>query len=243
MLPSFVDWSRLPGASVAVELQSAFQNVAGDVGGTAARCVGVGAQPDQGLGGFHLQLSDEHPVAWLTSARLNAFSSAQALLLGSPTAACKSPSIRSSSGTPASSAAATALAKFLVRQVAGLRAEEVQGTDIFACHQDGYRVDASDLIGQHGRPVRGPSNLSWIREVDDQDRDPLRHRLQARSLAKRELQFVVGAGVRAARSQCSAARAFEDERDGRRVNIEQNHAGLAQPVGGLYPTPTVDGRE
>ncbi|WP_233213366.1 fatty acyl-AMP ligase [Mycobacterium hubeiense] len=51
------------------------------------------------------------PVAWLTSARLRVWSSAQASVVGSLAAACRSASRRSSMGTPAISAATTAPAK------------------------------------------------------------------------------------------------------------------------------------
>ena len=37
------------------------------------------------------------------------------------------------------------------------------------------------------------------------------------------------------------AGAVEDERDGRRVNVEEHHARLTQTVGGVYPPPAVDG--
>lgn len=47
-------------ASVGLELQSALEDVAGDVGGAAAGGVSVSAQPDKGLGQLNLQLGDEH---------------------------------------------------------------------------------------------------------------------------------------------------------------------------------------
>ncbi|MGO9508383.1 MAG: hypothetical protein ACLPXZ_13960 [Mycobacterium sp.] len=57
------------------------------------------------------------------------------------------------------------------------------------------------------------------------------------------MQFVVRARRLAAGSQCSAARTVEDDRNRSRINVEQNHTGLAQTVGGFYPAPAVDGRE
>src|ERR1700751_3155543 len=47
-------------ASVGLELQSAVENVAGNVGGAATGGVGVSPQPDQGLSRLDLQLGDEH---------------------------------------------------------------------------------------------------------------------------------------------------------------------------------------
>jgi hypothetical protein len=81
-------------------------------------------------------------------------------------------------------------------------------------------------MAQHGGPVGRPAHLLRIGEVDDQHRNPRRDRVQARSLAEGELQFVVYTGGRATGSQRSATRAVEDERDSRCVNAEQNHAGL-----------------
>ena len=144
---------------------------------------------------------------------------------------------------PASSAAATAPARSSLEQSAGLRAEEVEGADVFAGHHDGHREDAADLVGEHGGAVDGPASLVGVGEVGDQDRGPRRDGVQARSLAEGELQFVVHARGRAAGSQCSAVGAVEDQRDRRCVDVEQHHAGLAQPVGGLYPAPAVDGGE
>ena len=66
---------------------------------------------------------------------------------------------------------------------------------------------------------------------------------EARALAEDELQFVVHARGRAAGSERSAVGAVEDQGDRRRVDVEEHHAGLTQPVGGLYPTPAVDGGE
>ncbi len=94
-------------------------------------------------------------MAWLTSARDSALSSAHTSLLGSVTAACRSACMRSSSGMPAGEAAR-----------------------------------------------RAPAWLPVFR---------WRH-------------------------------TFEDERNRRRINVEQHYAGLAKRVSGLYPAPTINGR-
>ena len=166
-------------------------------------------------------------MAWLTSARLSVLSSAQASLLGSATAALqvgvqqvqKRDACELRGGDPAG--------QILGQQWARLRAEEIEGADKFAGHDDGYRGDTSDLVGQHGGPVRGPASFLRIGEVDDQNRNPLRDRVQARSLAEGELQFVIHAGGRAAGTQCSAARTVEDKRNRCCVNVEETHTGLA----------------
>lgn len=61
-----------------------------------------------------------------------------------------------------------------------------------------------------------------------------------KALPEDELKFVVPTGRRAASSQCSAARAIEDDRDRGGVDVEQNHTRLAQAVRGPYPAPAVD---
>ena len=205
--------------------------------------VSVGAQPDQGLGRLNLQLGDEHAggLADLRAAQRVQFCPGIAVGVGDGGLQVAVQEVQQRDAGELRGGDRTG--QVLARQLARLRAEEVEGADIFAGHDDGYRVDASDLVGQHGGPVGGPSNLLWIGEVDDQNRNPPRDRVQARSLAEGELQFVVRAGGRAAGSQCSAARAVEDERNRRCVNVEENHAGLAQPVGGIYPAPPVDGGE
>jgi hypothetical protein len=67
------------------------------------------------------------------------------------------------------------------------------------------------------------------------------NRVQTGSLAKGELQFVVLSRIRVAGSQCSAIRAVENEGYRCRVDVEETHAHLAQAVGGVHPTPSVDG--
>ena len=68
----------------------------------------------------------------------------------------------------------------------------------------------------------------------------VRDGVQAGALAEGELEFVVHTGGGAAGSEGSAVGAVEDEGNGRGVNVEEHHAGLAQPVGGLYPPPAID---
>ncbi len=126
-------------------------------------------------------------------------------------------------------------------QLARLSAEEVEGADELAGYDDRHRADAADLVGEQGRAVGRPPRL--LGEVDDEHREPVGDRIQAGSLAERELQFVVGAGGGTAGAEGAAAGAVEDERDGGGVDVEKNHAGLAETVGGLYPTPAVDGLE
>ena len=48
---------------------------------------------------------------------------------------------------------------------------------------------------------------------------------------------------RTAGSERAAVGAVEDQGDRRRVDVEEHHARLTQPVGGLYPAPAVDGGE
>src|SRR6478752_9913835 len=98
-------------------------------------------------------------------------------------------------------------------------------------------------MGQQRAPICGPASLLGVGKVDDQDGTPLGDSIQARPLAEGELQFVVGAGGMTARSQCSAARAIEDERDCGCIDVEKDHTGLAETVGGPYPAATLDSRQ
>src|ERR1700761_7826283 len=103
-------------------------------------------------------------------------------------AACRSWSRRSSSGTPAISAAARPYAK------------KIEGTDIFAGHNERHGVNAPDIVGQHGGPVGRPPSLPGVGKVNDQNRSPSRYGIQTGSLAEGELQFVVHACGRPART-------------------------------------------
>ena len=148
--------------------------------------------------------------------------------------------MRSSRGTPASSAAAMAPARCSASRSAGLGAEEVEGADVFAGDEDGHGEDAADLVGEQGGAVDGPAGVVEVGKIGDEDRGAERDGVQAGAFAEGELEFVVGARGGAAGSECSAAGAVEDERNGRGVNVEEHHAGLAEPVGGLYPPPPVN---
>ncbi len=71
----------------------------------------------------------------------------------------------------------------------------------------------------------------------------MRDRVQARPFAVDELQFVVHLRRRPAGAQRAGVRAVEDERDRRRINVEQQHARLTQSVGGLHSALAVDGSD
>ena len=71
----------------------------------------------------------------------------------------------------------------------------------------------------------------------------MRDRIQARALTEGELELVVYAGGCAAGSERSAVGAVEDQGDRGGVDVEEHHTRLAQPVGGLYPSPAVNGGE
>ena len=131
------------------------------------------------------------PVAWLTSARDSALSSAQALLPGSLAAACMSTSSRSSSGTPANSAATAAPPQLRRGQVAGFGPEQIERADILAGHHDGHGADAADPHIKHRGPVDRPAPLCGVAEILHQHRGPFGHRVQARPLPEGELQLVV----------------------------------------------------
>ena len=156
-------------ASVGVQSQAPVEDVAGDLGGAAAGGVGVRAQPRQGLDRIDIQCATSMPVAWLTSARLNAFSSAQALLAGSSTAACRSVSRRSSSGylrTPRRSPRP----QLITRQGTRPGPKQVEGADKLPGHQD--RIASIPLIwfSSIARPVGGPASFPGDRAVGDQNR-------------------------------------------------------------------------
>ena len=93
---------------------------------------------------------------------------------------------------------------------------------------------------QHGGAVDGPASVVGVGEIGHEDRGAQRHGVQAGPLAERELEFVVHARGCAAGSECSAVGAIEDQRNGRGVNVEEQHAGLAQAVRGLYPPPAIE---
>ena len=95
-------------------------------------------------------------------------------------------------------------------EVAGLRAEEVQGADVFAGHQHGHREDAADLVGEQGGAVDGPAAFVGVGKIGDEDRRPRRDGVQAGTFAEGELELVVGPRGRAAGSKCSAVGAVED---------------------------------
>ncbi len=131
-------------------------------------------------------------------------------------------------------------ARYSLSRCAGLSAEEVECAEVFAGDEHGHREDASDLVGEHGGAVDGPAGVVGVGEIGDEDRGAKRDGLEAGAFAEGELEFVVRARERAAGSEGSAVGAVEDERNGRGVDVEERHAGLAEPVGGLYPSPAVN---
>ena len=100
-----------------------------------------------------------------------------------------------------------------------------------------------DVKVEHRGAIHRPSLVNRIGQVGNHDRRTPGDRIETRSLAQEELQFVVHPRGRAAGSQGSAAGAVENQGDRRRIDVEEHHARLTQPVGGVYPTPAVDGGE
>jgi hypothetical protein len=98
-------------------------------------------------------------------------------------------------------------------------------------------------VGEQGWAVDGPAGVAGVGEIGDEDRGAECDGVQAGAFAKGELEFVVHARRSAAGSKGSAGGAVEDQRDSRGVDVEEHHAGLAEPVGGLYPSPPVNGGE
>ena len=133
--------------------------------------------------------------------------------------------------------------ELLAVQPAGLCAEQVERADVFAGHDHRHREDAADVVGQHGGAIGGPPGVVGSARSSTRTGALRGDRVQARPLAEGELQLVILAGGRAAGAQRSGVGAVEDQRDGRRVDAEQRHARLAQPVGGVYPAPAFDGGE
>ncbi len=127
--------------------------------------------------------------------------------------------------------------------MAGLGAEKVEGADVLAGHEDGHREDAADLMREHGGAVGGPAGVVGVGEIGDEDRGASCDGVQAGAFAEGELEFVVQARRLAAGSKGSAGHAVEDQRDSRGVDVKEYHAGLAEPVGGLYSSPPVNGGE
>ena len=114
---------------------------------------------------------------------------------------------------------------------------------MLASHHDRHCEYEPNVVGQHGRTVGRPTDVSGVVEVDDQNRCATRDRLQAWTLAEGELQLVIPPGERTAGAQGSRVGAVEDQRDGCGVDVEQIHARLAQTVGRVYPSPAFDGGE
>ena len=100
-----------------------------------------------------------------------------------------------------------------------------------------------DVQIQHRGAVHRPSLVIGIGQVDNHDRRTPGDRVEARPLAEEELQLVIHPRGRAAGSQGSAVGAVENQGDRRRIDVEEHHARLTQSVGGVYPTPAVDGGE
>ena len=230
-------------ASVGLEPESAVEDVAGDVGGAAAGGVGVGAQADQGLGGLDLQLGDEHAggLADLGAGQGVEFGPGVAVGVGDGGLQVVVEEVEQrDAGQLGGDDGAGDL---LVLQAAGLGAEQVEGADVFTGDDDGHREDAADLEVEHGGAVDGPARVVGVGEIDDQDGRAPGDRIQARALAEEELELVVHAGGFTAGSEGSAVGAVEDQGDRRRVDVEEHHARLTQPVGGIYPTAAVDSGE
>ena len=125
-------------------------------------------------------------------------------------------------------------------QAAGLVAEEIEGADVLTGDDDGHREDASDLQVQHRWAVDRPARIVGVGEIDDEHGRAPGDRVQAWTFAEEELEFVARARVFTTGSEGSGVGAVEHQGDRRRVDLEERHARLTQPVGGIHPSPAVD---
>ena len=141
---------------------------------------------------------------------------------------------------PASSAATTAPAKCSPSSRPGWARKRSRAPTYSPATSDRHGEDAADLVGEQGGAVDGPAAVVGVGEVDHQYRGSLGDGVQAGAFAEGELELVVDARGCAAGAKGSAGGAVEDQRDRRGVDVEQHHAGLAQPVGGFYPALAVD---
>jgi len=94
---------------------------------------------------------------------------------------------------------------------------------------------------QHRRPIRRPPNNIGIGQIDHHHRRAVGHRVQARPLTQGELQLVIHPCRHPAGPQRANVGPVEDQRNRRRADAEQHHAGLTQPIGGPDAPPVADG--
>jgi hypothetical protein len=231
----------LLGLSIRFELESAVENVAGDIGGTAAGGVGVRAKSHQGLGGVNLQLGNEH------AGGLTDLSARERVEFG--------PRITGRVGggsleIPVEKVEQRDAGKFGGGDGAGqiptvelprLFAKEVKGADVFTGKDHRHGVHAADSVSEHRGAESGPATVVGIGEVDDQHRLALRNRIKARTFPQGELQLVEGAGGDVTRAEGRGCLPLEDKGDGGGIDVKEGDAGLAQAVGGFRPTLAIDG--
>lgn len=118
-----------------------------------------------------------------------------------------------------------------VAQRTGSGAEQIQRTDGGGRDSDRKRIDGPDTLPEHGRGVRRPPrSLRGAVEVLDQDWTGLTDRLQTGTFTERELEFVEPPAQRAAGTEGAHRRSRLHEGDSGPVDVEEVHAGLAQPI-------------
>ena len=173
------------------------------------------------------------PVAWLTSARDSAVSSAQASLSGSADGGLQVLAEEIQHRNPGQVGGDERTGEMFGGQAAGPGLEEVECAGVLTADDHRHRIYAADPVGQHRRAVRRPAHLGRVGEIDHHDRRLEGHRVQARTLSVGELQLVVEPGLRPTRAECAGGRTVENQRERRTLDVEQLDARLAQPVGSL----------
>ena len=167
----------------------------------------------------------------------NVFSSAQESLSGSATAASKSSARRSSEPHLGQLGRHQRTGQLLGTQHTGVSPKQVQGA------HKGHpgTVHAAKLMRQHRRPIRRPPNNIGIGQIDHHHRRAVGHRSKHGPSAR----VNCGSSYTRADTPPAPQRAnvgpVEDQRNRRRVDAEQHHAGLTQPIGGPDAPPVADG--
>ena len=232
-----------PVVIVIVQPQAAVQDVAGDVGGAATGGVGVGAKAHQGFGGIDLELGHEHPGGLADFGAGQGIEFRPGIAVGfvdrGEQVAVEDVEQRDAGDLGGGDGPGDVG----VIKGANVRAEEVERADILAGDDDGHGEHGADVVAQQCGPEHGPAGFAGVCEVDGGDGGSLGDGVQAGALAEGELQLVVHARGLAAGAQRSGGRAVENQRDRSGVDVEIHHARLAEPVGGVYPTPSVNGGE
>jgi hypothetical protein len=228
---------------VGLESDSAIEDVAGDVGGAAAGGVGVGPQSDQRLGRLDLELRHEHSggLAHLGAGQRVEFRPGVAGRVGDGGLQVGVEEVQKWDACEFGRGDASG--QVFGGQLAGLMPEKVKGAHVLARDDERHGVHAANVQGQQGRTERRPPTVGGIGQVDDVNGLSLGDGVQARALAEGELQFVVPAGRGATGTKGSGGSALEDQRNGRGVDVEKYDAGIAEAIGRVYPSTSVDRRE